>query len=273
MNPTLIPLEDDWSDILRKARRGLNLSESDLAVATHLPEDRIASLFSGTRDSEAMDRVATALQLDNTKLRAIEQGEYHPGAITLPDGMAMFSSDWDGMQVHSYLAWDRETFEAVAFDTGADAGEMLSYLAKQGLHLRYVLLTHGHGDHLFDLDRLAEKTGAQPSICDREEVPGIDSFAAGQEFLIGSLRIETRLTWGHAAGGITYVIHGLESPVAVVGDALFAGSMGGPKISYRACLATNRREILSLPPQTILCPGHGPLTTVALERANNPFFP
>jgi glyoxylase-like metal-dependent hydrolase (beta-lactamase superfamily II) len=187
--------------------------------------------------------------------------------------MAMFSSDWDGMQVHSYLAWDCETFEAVAFDTGADAGEMLSYLAKQGLHLRYVLLTHGHGDHLFDLDRITEKTGAQPWICDREEVTGIDSFAAGQEFLIGSLRIETRLTWGHAAGGITYVIHGLESPVAVVGDALFAGSMGGPKISYRACLATNRREILSLPPQTILCPGHGPLTTVALEQANNPFFP
>jgi len=59
---------------------------------------------------------------------------------------------------------------------------------------------------------------------------------------------------------------------AVVGDALFAGSMGGPNTSYADCLRTNREEILSLPPETILCSGHGPLTTVALERAHNPFF-
>ena len=68
------------------------------------------------------------------------------------------------------------------------------------------------------------------------------------------------------------MIGGLAQPVAVVGDALFAGSMGGPNTSYGDCLRTNREEILSLPSETILCPGHGPLTKVALELKNNPFF-
>jgi glyoxylase-like metal-dependent hydrolase (beta-lactamase superfamily II) len=68
------------------------------------------------------------------------------------------------------------------------------------------------------------------------------------------------------------VIGGLERPVAIVGDALFAGSMGRANTSYADCIRTNSEEILSLPTQTILCPGHGPLTTVALERKHNPFF-
>lgn len=273
MNNQPIPLEDTWFDVLHKARRGLGLSVKELALRSNLPQEKISALLSGTCDPDTLARAAEAMDLDARRLLVLEQGKYHPGRISLPTGVAMFSSDWDGMQVHSYLAWDQETREAVAFDTGADAEGMLAFIADHGLSLRLVLLTHGHGDHLFDLDRLTGKTGAHPWICDREEVPGIPSFAPGKEFLIGGLRIETRLTWGHAKGGITYVIHGLDLPVAVVGDALFAGSMGGPKVSYEACLETIRKEILSLPPGTVLCPGHGPLTTVALEQANNPFFP
>jgi glyoxylase-like metal-dependent hydrolase (beta-lactamase superfamily II) len=60
--------------------------------------------------------------------------------------------------------------------------------------------------------------------------------------------------------------------VVIVGDALFAGSMGGGMVSYADALRTNRREIMTLPPQTVICPGHGPMTTVAEERAHNPFF-
>lgn len=273
MSRRTIPLEDTWIDVLHKARLGLGLSEKDLAARTDLPEVKISALLSGVSDPDRLARVAEAMGLDAPRLLALERGDYHPGEIVLPEGMEMFSTDWDGMQVHSYLAWDRATKEAVAFDTGADADGMLSFLAEHGLALRLILLTHGHGDHLFDLDRLAGRTGAHPWICEREEVPGIASFAPGKEFRTGRLRIETRLTRGHAAGGITYVIHGLGRPVAVVGDAMFAGSMGGARISYEASLETNRKEILSLPPETILCPGHGPLTTVALERTHNPFFP
>jgi glyoxylase-like metal-dependent hydrolase (beta-lactamase superfamily II) len=69
------------------------------------------------------------------------------------------------------------------------------------------------------------------------------------------------------------VVEGLARPLAIVGDALFAGSMGGAKVSYADALATNRREIFSLPDATVLAPGHGPLTSVGEEKIHNPFFP
>lgn len=282
-NNSLIPLEDTWIDVLHKARRGRDLSTDQLAERSGLSHERLKQVLGGEFDAEALALLAKALGLEPSRLLTLARGEYHPGSVVLPPCMAMFSTDWGGMQVHSYLLWDRGSWEAVAFDTGADAGELLDFLTEQGLALRLVLLTHGHGDHLFDLDRMVEKTGARPWIGEGEGFAGIPTFAAGKEFRIGELRIETRLTRGHAPGGITYVIHGLDRPVAVVGDALFAGSMGGPMtsttgavgagiISYADCLETNRKEILSLPSETLLCPGHGPLTTVALELENNPFF-
>ena len=115
-------------------------------------------------------------------------------------------------------------------------------------------------------------TGAPAFVGDREPIDGAQTFAPGREFHAGKLKIETRLTWGHSPGGITYVVTGLERPVAVVGDAVFAGSMGGGGVSYADALNTNREGIFSLPDQTIICPGHGPMTTVGEERTHNPFF-
>jgi glyoxylase-like metal-dependent hydrolase (beta-lactamase superfamily II) len=273
MNNAAIPLEDTWVDVLHKARRGQELSEPDLAERSGLTREEVLSLLGGTLVPAHLQQVARALGLDPERLISLAEGKYHPGSLNLPEGMAMFTSDWSDMQVHSYLAWDTRTKEAVAFDTGADASAMLDFLHSHQLNLRLLLLTHGHGDHLFDLDRILEKSGAEAWIGEGEEISGIATFAPGKEFQIGNLTISTRLTKGHAPGGITYVIHGLEGPVAIVGDALFAGSIGGPKVSYADCLRTNSEEILSLPPETILCPGHGPLTTVALEKDNNPFFP
>ena len=72
---------------------------------------------------------------------------------------------------------------------------------------------------------------------------------------------------------MTYVVNGLDKQVAIVGDALFAGSMGGGMVSYPDALRTNREKIISLPNETVLCPGHGPMTTVGEEKKHNPFFP
>jgi glyoxylase-like metal-dependent hydrolase (beta-lactamase superfamily II) len=69
------------------------------------------------------------------------------------------------------------------------------------------------------------------------------------------------------------VIEGLERPVAIAGDALFAQSMGGGMISYQDALATNRSELFTLADQTVICPGHGPMTSVGEEKAHNPFYP
>jgi len=267
-----LPLEDAWTDVLRKARRGQQFTEETLSQRAGITTAEVARLLAGELDAVLLAKTARALELDPASLLALARDEYHPGEVELPKRMAMFTSDWDSMKVHSYLAWDESSREAVAFDTGADATDLLEFLRAHGLTLRLLLLTHGHGDHVFESDRILEKTGAEVWIGEGEGMTAIATFEAGKKFSIGSLNIETRLTKGHASGGITYVIGGLERPVAVVGDALFAGSMGGPMVSYSDCLRTNREEILSLPSETILCPGHGPLTTVALEREHNPFL-
>jgi glyoxylase-like metal-dependent hydrolase (beta-lactamase superfamily II) len=269
----MTPLEDSWSDVIRKARRGLGISGAELAGLSGVLPEELEALEKGRLDLELLTSIAPLLRLDQRRLLALTRGEYHPGALELPEGMKRFTSPWNDFEVHSYLLWDRKSLEAIAFDTGSDATEVMEFIKDQHLTLRSILLTHGHGDHVFELERLMERTGASAWIGEREQVEGAVNFVAGREFVLDAIKLETRSTWGHSSGGITYVIHGLDRPVAIVGDALFAGSMGGANSSYAASLETNRREILSLPPDTLLCPGHGPLTTVALERANNPFFP
>src|SRR5437867_1453712 len=81
-----------------------------------------------------------------------------------------------------------------------------------------------------------------------------------------------RRTWGHSPGGMTYVVTGLARLIAIVGDSLFAGSMGGGNVSYQDALRNNLEKILTLPDETIICPGHGPMTTVGEEKQHNPFF-
>jgi glyoxylase-like metal-dependent hydrolase (beta-lactamase superfamily II) len=95
----------------------------------------------------------------------------------------------------------------------------------------------------------------------------------GKFFALGNLQIEARRTSGHARGGITYFVTGLPKPVAIAGDAIFCCSMGGGMVSYEEALRTNRENIFSLPDDTILCPGHGPLTTVGEQKRHNPFYP
>jgi glyoxylase-like metal-dependent hydrolase (beta-lactamase superfamily II) len=71
---------------------------------------------------------------------------------------------------------------------------------------------------------------------------------------------------------MTYVVNGRARPIAIVGDSLFAGSMGGGNVSYDDALRNNLEKILTLPDETIICPGHGPMTTVGEEKEHNPFF-
>jgi glyoxylase-like metal-dependent hydrolase (beta-lactamase superfamily II) len=92
---------------------------------------------------------------------------------------------------------------------------------------------------------------------------------------LGSLRITHRATPGHAEDGVTYLAGNWpeDAPhAAIVGDALFAGSIGRGNQSWDLAKEKIREQILLLPPGTLICPGHGPLTTVAEERTHNPFF-
>src|SRR5207302_10920823 len=155
---------------------------------------------------------------------------------------------------------------------GADCSAMLKRIEDEGVTLKLILLTHAHPDHVADLRRLRKATGAPVYISELEPEEGAQSIPEGKHFKIGTLAIEARLTSGHSPGGTTYFVTGLSRPIAVVGDSLFAGSMGGGNVSYGDALRNNREKILMLPDETIVCPGHGPLTTVGKEKRENPFF-
>jgi glyoxylase-like metal-dependent hydrolase (beta-lactamase superfamily II) len=267
-----IPLEDNFADIISKAQRGLAISDSALASRSDLPMETVQQLRAGEWDPAAAEAVAPALGLNAKALLDVGQNSYAPAEIEDFDGLAQFNTPFGDMTVNAYLVWDPETKEAAAFDTGGDCSDMLDAIQSRGLQLRYILLTHTHGDHVFDLDRLKAKSGAPAYVSSREPLEGAQPIKPGHEFTLGSLKITARLTWGHSRGGITWVVEGLSRPVAVVGDALFSGSMGGGMASYADAIRTNREEIFSLPDNTILCPGHGPMTSVGEERKGNPFF-
>ena len=266
-----IPLEDKFNDIVGKAMRGSHLSDSQVAEKSGVDATAVQALRSGEWNEDVARKVAPVLGLSTAALAASGRESWAPQPLAL-DGFAQFNTPYDDMMVNAYLAWDPATGEAAAFDTGADCSGMLELIAEKKLHLNFIFLTHTHGDHIFDLDRLKSKTGAPAFVGDREPLEGAEPFAPGREWDLGALKVESRLTWGHSRGGITYVVHGLSQPVAVVGDAVFAGSMGGGGVSYADALRTNRAEILSLPDETVLAPGHGPLTTVGEEKQHNPFF-
>lgn len=268
-----IPLEDTYADILSKARRGRGLEIEDLAASTGLSAASATSVLGGAFDENSARAMAAVLGLQPDRVAAIGRNEYHPEEISLMSGLSQFNTPFDDMTVNSFLVWDPATKEAVVFDTGTDCDGILGAMQTHGLTLQLILLTHSHGDHIYELDRLKEKTGAPAWIGEREPIDGAQTFAVGREFSVGGLKIETRSTWGHSPGGVTYVVRGLSRTLAIAGDAIFAGSMGGGGVSYPDALKTNTENILTLPDETIICPGHGPLTTVGEQKKVNPFFP
>ena len=268
----MIPLEDNVGDIVGKAQRGLRISDTELAEKARVSSQKIRALRAGRFDELTLLSVAGVLGLAARPLCELGKSEWRPKKIETFDGLVQFNTHYHDMAVNAYLVWDPRSGVAAAFDTGADCGEMIRFAHHHKLNVQMILLTHAHADHVADLPRLREETGADVFTPRREPVPGAEPIEEGKRFRLGNLKIDTRLTWGHSQGGMTYVVTGLGRPIAVVGDSLFAGSMGGGNVSYQDALRNNLKKILTLPNETIICPGHGPMTTVGEEKQHNPFF-
>jgi hypothetical protein len=211
-----LPLEDLYTDVIGKAQRGLNLPDDALAARIGMPEGVIQKLKNGSMDEIVFGKVCRALNLDKDKLIAMARKEWAPADIEV-DGLAQFTTPFEDMTVNAYVVWDPETKLAAAFDTGADARPMVDFIGKKGLTLDAIYLTHTHPDHIADVTTL-RTMGQIVWTCDKEpwEGEGAQQFDAGHEFTLGNLRIETKQTWGHSKGGVTYMVHGLRERVAAV---------------------------------------------------------
>src|ERR1700756_4749276 len=249
----MIELEDNVGDIVGKAQRGLGISDSELVKKSNATVGAIRKVRDGDFDEATLRAVARVLNLDAAALADLAQGKWKPNGFKDFDGLAQFSTSYSGMLVNAYLVWDRGSKHAVAFDTGAESDGMLKLATKENLSIEMILLTHAHPDHVADLPRLREETGAQIFAPAREPVPGAEKVEEGKHFHLGKIDIEARSTWGHSPGGITFVCTGLARPIAVVGDSMFAGSMGGGSVSYKDAVQNNLEKILTLPDETIIC--------------------
>lgn len=268
-----IPLEDLFNDILGKAMRGLGLSTAEIARTAGIPGHKVQAVLDGAFDAAVVMALAPELGLHGPSLVALAEGRWQPAVSTIP-GLSGFNSPYPGMTVNAYLAWDQVSGDALVFDTGTDASKILEAIEQRELQARAVFLTHTHRDHVMDLERLLKALPGVPVHVGRgEPIDGAASVDDGNRFSFNGLSVEARLTSGHSVGGMTYVVTGLSRPVAVVGDALFAGSMGGGMISWHEALENNRARLFTLPDETIVCPGHGPVTTIGEEKLHNPCYP
>src|SRR5438093_842255 len=170
----MIPLEDNVGDIIGKAQRGLGISDSELAERAHVSSETIRKLREGHFDEPAVLGVAPILDLNGRALCELAKGEWHPEKIKGNDGLAQFNTDYSGMAVNAYLTWDSASRAAVVFDTGADSSEMVRFANRHKLNVQLILLTHAHADHVADLPRLREETGADVFTPVREPVPGAE---------------------------------------------------------------------------------------------------
>jgi hydroxyacylglutathione hydrolase len=268
----MIELEDSAGDIIGKAQRGLGISDSELATKSGATVNVIRKAREGTFDEKVLRAIAPVLELEATALVDLAEGKYRPAELKNFDGLAQFTTSYSEMLVNAYLVWDPGSKHASAFDTGADSADIVKRATKENLSIKMIMLTHAHPDHVADLPRLREETGAQVFAPTDEAVPGAEKIEEGKHFNLGNIDIEARLTWGHSAGGMTFVVRGLARPIAIVGDSIFAGSMGGGNVSYKDAVQNNLQKILTLPDDTIICTGHGPMTSVGEEKRHNPFF-
>ena len=272
-------LEDHLGDIIGKARAMSGVSAGAAARAAGLTEAELAMLEDSGRITKRPDlaTLADLIGLDAVKLEGIAAG-WLPEERDLGvwRELRCFTTSAGGMAVNCYLIWDEVTRDAALFDTGFDAKPVLDCIAENQVQLRHVFITHSHHDHVGALPQIR---AAFPKARLHSGSPGapVDQRNKPNECVqLGSLRISHRATPGHAEDGVTYLAGNWpeDAPhVAIVGDALFAGSIGRGNQSWELAKEKIREQILLLPPATLICPGHGPLTTVAEERTHNPFFP
>lgn len=277
-----VQLEDEFGDIIGKARRGQELELADLAERVGVAVADIGKIeeYEITPDASTIATLAESLGLHAGKLIGISTRQFFP---LYPAGRAISGIKVEmlvlgsGFLMNGYIVGCEETGKAAVVDPGFDPEKILRTIEASGLEVEKILLTHGHQDHISALSELCQATDA-PAFINSEDLDLMGKLAnkvegdlaEGDSIQIGNLRFDLRATPGHTAGGISLV----HSEVAFVGDALFAGSLGGTRRLVDFCKQCQavKEKILALDDKVLLFPGHGPATTVGEEKVHNPFF-
>jgi hydroxyacylglutathione hydrolase len=277
-----MPLEDDLCDIIKKARTGLQLSVGDVAGLTGLPGADISALERGEQPRDRMElrALCNALGLRSAPMEQIVFEKWLPPPLPPVPGIETVQGDVNGYAVNGYVVQDEG--EALLVDTAYNAPAMIEMIEACRLRVVGICLTHGHADHAEGIQQLVSRWQV-PVYLGSDDVallrwkPSEDRLVSpdqGRTIPVGRLTVRCLTTPGHTPGGTCYAVETPSRKVCFVGDTIFSGSIGrsNPSGLYRTHLDSVRRQVLSLPPDYLLLPGHGPGTTVREELEHNPFY-
>ncbi len=181
--------------------------------------------------------------------------------------------------------------EGFLIDPGDDAQRLLLLIKELGIQVKSILLTHAHFDHIgavqpirealnvsvylhpndLPLYRLGAASAARWNLPFVQPADPDQAIAQGQSFELGQLKLTARELFGHAPGHVIFVGNGF----VISGDTLFAGSIGRtdlPMGNHPQLIEGIQRELLTLPPETVVYSGHGAITTIGKEQQTNPFL-
>ncbi len=197
------------------------------------------------------------------------------------------------LQCNCSVIGDESTREGLVIDPGDNIEDVVSIVRKHNLQIKQIVITHAHIDHVGGAMQLRAATGA-PILLNQNDYallkmldaqaawigvapPGrveIDhSVAQADSIKTGSLSADVIHTPGHTEGSICLYFPAEKKLIA--GDTLFAGSIGRtdlPGGSFEKIIRSLHDKVLELPDDTVVIPGHGPLTTIGRERHSNPFL-
>ena len=271
-------LEDEFVDVFRKAKRGTGLDDATLAGRTGIDLASIASWAEGTSvpsDDEAR-ALARELGLDPGKFADSAAVRFDP-QVALPHDVRHHPQDPHPSNGYLFFLEDGRT--AALVDPAGIPSNLMRAINEGPYALRYILITHKHADHCDATADIAKAFPKAQIVMHAFDVSAIGGLAKdsipiedGGEIPFGDgAAIRMVHTPGHTDGSSCFLFRS----TLFSGDTLFAGSIGGAfgeKTGYRDIIESVRTKLFALDDATVVMPGHGPPTTIALEKAHNPFF-
>ncbi|GAB1475380.1 MBL fold metallo-hydrolase [Bacillota bacterium] len=195
------------------------------------------------------------------------------------------------LSVNTYLAVDEESNKGFIVDPGGEDKRLFKFVAENDIVIEYIILTHGHGDHICGIDTYRREWPRAKTVAHKNEIPLLQdpkrnyssmtcgfplsvtpdiSVDDGDELSIGDQIIKFFATPGHTPGGMSIQIKGS----VFSGDTLFAGSVGRtdfPGSSFDALKESIETKLYAMPDDTQVYPGHMGQTTIGYEKEHNPF--
>jgi hydroxyacylglutathione hydrolase len=266
--------------VLDKALQRSRMTEQELAMRTGIDAGRIRDVidYRGGLNAQELGEIATVLKLNPTGLAAVAGGQYPlPEVRGLPFCLYPLRAPYGIGVANGYIVADCSSDAGILFDCGTDAEALRRVWPSRISRLHAVFLTHYETEHAGGLPEVRARFGSVPVFGPggAPDGRGIITLQNEATLTFGGFEVCAWHTPGHVENHHCYLVKAQRAkgkvPLLVAGDLLFAGSVGGGYFCADRLAASLARVFHDLPADTVIAPGHGPLTTIKNERAFNPF--